>query len=92
VRHSLAAARRAITAFGSETTIVRGAAIWVSPIVRNFARSNMESTRTVTITAAAALSQIQQLAGQLPASRQARLFLRNFWTSPQGTAKNAVPC
>jgi hypothetical protein len=63
VRRSLAAARRAIAAFGSESTIARGAAIWVSPIVRNFAWSNMESMRTVTITAAAALSQIQQLAG-----------------------------
>jgi hypothetical protein len=36
VRHSLAAARRAITAFGSETTIVRGAAIWVSPHRQEF--------------------------------------------------------
>jgi hypothetical protein len=32
VRHSLAATRRAIAAFGSESTIARGTATWDNPL------------------------------------------------------------
>ena len=49
-------------------TQAKGAAVWIFPQRSRIRWSIRRSTRTVSITGAAALSQIQQLAGQPPLS------------------------
>jgi hypothetical protein len=68
MRHPLAALR-APAALGSQSTIAPGPLRGYPPIVTHLTWSTRASPRTVTITAAAALSRFQQPAGQPPGRR-----------------------